>query len=169
MKFRLGCARRGAPAPTGGVFDCRAGPALRFPSCKNGSEKRSSIRRSARGPSRLRKRGTTWSSSTFHALQIRQRPRPRPRSEAFRLGIARRLRATALPSAIGGSPPCAKSRAHDPDEEHAIEMARRRRRGDRLSSSGCQSRQLMKADKTPCRRHLAPWRDIRTTVINAAP
>jgi hypothetical protein len=48
-------------------------------------------------------------------------------------------------------------------------MARRRRRGDRLSSSGCQSRQLMKADKTPCRRHLAPWRDIRTTVINAAP
>jgi hypothetical protein len=73
-EFRLGRARRGARAPTGGVVDCRAGQALRFPSCKNGSEKRSSIRRSARAPSRLRKRGTTWSSSTFHALQIRQRP-----------------------------------------------------------------------------------------------
>ena len=109
MKFRLGRARRGARAPTGGVVDCRAGQALRFPSCKNGSEKRSSIRRSAHAPSHRHKRGTTWSSSAFHALQIHYGQRPtsgaEPLSWVLPAGFVRRH----CHRRIGGRPPCVKS------------------------------------------------------------
>jgi hypothetical protein len=106
---RLGCVRRVARATTGAAVDCLAAPASRFPFCRSGSEKRSSIRRSAHAPSHRHKRGTTWSSSAFHALQIHYGQRPtsgaEPLSWVLPAGFVRRH----CHRRIGGRPPCVKS------------------------------------------------------------